>query len=391
MWGACNAQACPPACVPQAETCNRQDDDCDRIADDGFDVGAACTVGIGACARNGNKVCKADNSGTECNVVAGPRGVETCNNVDDDCDGRTDQDVIRSCQNGCADIEFCNAGQWGACGTQPQVETCNNHDDDCDGNVDDGLTRECRTNCGVGVETCIAGSWYNCSVRQATNEVCNNFDDDCNGQADDNLFRACQNGCGGIETCNAGVWSSCSVQPQPEVCDNDDDNCNDISDDGAVCPADHACQGGQCVCTAVNYWSPTSMSASDANATPALGVTLTGQIRKSGDGLQFRVCGEGNFVNQIHAFVTDELAGGVVYEGDLNGIGQQCTEWLLLDTNHIDVDESYGGDITIVSPAHCDDEWHPNDSSGNCWNPPEPGCGYCWFMSTGVMTRTCRE
>jgi PKD repeat protein len=41
------------------------------------------------------------------------------------------------------------------------TESCNDVDDDCDGVVDDGLQRAC---CGAGVAMCSAGAWSTCSV-----------------------------------------------------------------------------------------------------------------------------------------------------------------------------------------------------------------------------------
>ncbi len=80
-------------------------------------------------------------------------------------------------------------------------ETCNNVDDDCDGMVDDGLTRACMTTCGSGTERCAAGSWAGCTARAPVTEVCGNgVDDDCDGMIDD--------GCGGgpvtVPMCAAG-------------------------------------------------------------------------------------------------------------------------------------------------------------------------------------------
>ena len=79
-----------------AERCDGVDNDCDGQVDDGFDVGAACTVGVGACAATGVQVCGADGTGLSCTAVAGTPSVETCNGLDDDCDGVVDDACIPS-------------------------------------------------------------------------------------------------------------------------------------------------------------------------------------------------------------------------------------------------------------------------------------------------------
>ncbi|UCD34945.1 MAG: hypothetical protein JSU90_11735, partial [Nitrospiraceae bacterium] len=93
FWGACvqDVQA-------SAEVCgDGLDNDCDGATDNGFNVGANCTVGVGACQNTGKQVCRSDGSGTECNVSPLPAGTEgpaddpTCSDgVDNDCDGTTD-------------------------------------------------------------------------------------------------------------------------------------------------------------------------------------------------------------------------------------------------------------------------------------------------------------
>ena len=79
--------------TPSAETCDNLDNDCNGVVDNGFpDKGQFCTVGIGACMRGGVKICSVDGLGTICTAVAGTPGVETCGNgIDDDCDGTIDE------------------------------------------------------------------------------------------------------------------------------------------------------------------------------------------------------------------------------------------------------------------------------------------------------------
>lgn len=85
--GDCDDQ--DPTVFPGApELCDGADNNCNGTADEGFDLGTPCTVGIGACTRNGIKVCAPDESGTVCNATPGPPTTEICGNgVDEDCNG----------------------------------------------------------------------------------------------------------------------------------------------------------------------------------------------------------------------------------------------------------------------------------------------------------------
>src|SRR6185503_9450467 len=67
-------------CVPAPETCNRRDDDCDGMVDDGL---GTITCGTGACSRTVQNC--ADGFPQTC--TPGTPGTETCNGIDDDCDG----------------------------------------------------------------------------------------------------------------------------------------------------------------------------------------------------------------------------------------------------------------------------------------------------------------
>jgi len=151
-------------------------------------------------------------------------------------------------------------GAYGAspgatCACVASAETCNNRDDDCDGRVDDGLSRSCYTGpsgtagrgvCRNGTQTCGAGAWRSCSGQVVPSaEGCNNRDDDCDGRVDDGLSRSCYTGpagtsgrgiCrGGTQTCAAGAWGGCSGQvvPRAESCNRLDDDCDGMVDEGA--------------------------------------------------------------------------------------------------------------------------------------------------------------
>ncbi|RMH42932.1 MAG: hypothetical protein D6689_06720, partial [Deltaproteobacteria bacterium] len=77
--------------------CDGEDGDCDGVADDPFaDLGQECDNGaLGVCRDVGVRVCDpADPSRTVCDLSALPDpsspGPETCNGLDDDCDGVVD-------------------------------------------------------------------------------------------------------------------------------------------------------------------------------------------------------------------------------------------------------------------------------------------------------------
>lgn len=120
------------------ELCDGVDNNCDRTVDEGFDNGIGCTVGVGACQRDGVKICAPDENGTVCNASPGTPTAEVCNSIDDNCDGQVDEGLGEvSCGTGpCArTVAACVSGQPQTCtpGT-PGTEICQNGiDEDCNG------------------------------------------------------------------------------------------------------------------------------------------------------------------------------------------------------------------------------------------------------------------
>jgi hypothetical protein len=71
------------------ELCDGQDNNCNGAVDEGFNVGGACTVGIGACQNTGVLICAADGSGAQCTATPGSPSLEICGDgIDQDCNGQ---------------------------------------------------------------------------------------------------------------------------------------------------------------------------------------------------------------------------------------------------------------------------------------------------------------
>ncbi len=77
------------------ETCDSVDNNCDGQVDEGFpNLGSSCMVGVGACLATGTFVCSADGTTSVCDAVPGTPAAEDlfiCDGIDNNCDGRIDE------------------------------------------------------------------------------------------------------------------------------------------------------------------------------------------------------------------------------------------------------------------------------------------------------------
>jgi hypothetical protein len=138
-----------------AEVCDNRDNDCDGQSDEQVATnGDSCDTGLLGVCQSGALTCVRGNNNCTPSQTA---GTESCNGLDDDCDGETDENAdsealtaecysglagtagIGICQSG---LRICADGTFDACEGEvlPETEICNGLDDDCDGIVDDGFT-----------------------------------------------------------------------------------------------------------------------------------------------------------------------------------------------------------------------------------------------------------
>lgn len=142
----------------------------------------------------------------------------------------------------CAGQRICTVQGLSNCvGQMPDVETCNNVDDNCDGEVDNVgssfIGNQCKhTNqfgmCTGSITGCVKGKPV-CNAPEPAPESCNGIDDNCNGTTDEGL-------------CDDG--NECTT----DAC-NTDGSCKHAKltgtpcDDGNVCTTIEQCAAGVCV------------------------------------------------------------------------------------------------------------------------------------------------
>ena len=323
--GYCKQTNSPSACVEGVEqvcvpgaplseddaTCDGIDDDCDGRVDEDY-VAPAVLCGEGPCQAAGEVQCVDGGAASDCTPGAplAERDV-TCDGVDDDCDGRTDEEFeprdSRCGLGACAAMGrvTCSAGgeQDDCRPGDPGEECCNGVDDNCDGATDEpfepggegafrqgeeqlalGVVCEGEGQCGEGRVQCAwEGLSACCSADPgcvaaedpgvgASAESCNGLDDDCDGLVDEQLEPA-EDACAGQDgvcadgdtRCEGEQGWQCVVpdtyEEEETLCDGLDNDCDDEIDEQLVPPADApgclalgVCAGTQPECRGAEGW-----------------------------------------------------------------------------------------------------------------------------------------
>ncbi|MEZ4472463.1 MAG: putative metal-binding motif-containing protein [bacterium] len=284
-----------------AETrCDGLDNDCDGTADDDIDLTSDpqnCRFCNNICAYdNATGRCEdstcfladcqpgfhdADgNADNGCEYACNPTrdGVEACDQVDNDCDGRADEDfdqqrdpnhcggcnrpcalqhAVPACAEGVCAIEMCEQGwtnlngrvedgcEFECAPSNGGVEICDGLDNDCDGRTDEdfdlqtdlGHCGRCDRACGFanGVPACMGGE---CVLTMCAPGFYN-----VNGGLDDGCEYACVPTRGGVEACDQ-IDNDCDggidedFRNLPELCNQADDDCDGRIDEGFDLQAD---------------------------------------------------------------------------------------------------------------------------------------------------------
>lgn len=221
-----------------ARLCLKTEGDCEcRPSWSNLGLVTSCAEVLDDASCPGTRVCGATGL-TACSAL--PPSAEVCNGKDDDCDGQTDDIAPVACDNTnawgtCSGVTVCSPEGTQICGARiPGDELCNEVDDNCDGQTDesfsDCLPAGCVESDGIffetGAPTCVRGDCVYPNPRP-----CGRF--------------TCVGGGDSGDTC-ATVCTDDSVCIAAAHCDERTGTCVPDIQDGSPCVDQSDCASGHC-------------------------------------------------------------------------------------------------------------------------------------------------
>ena len=252
-------------CVPLTWECG-----CNGLAKQ-LGPGTVCQVANEHGACDGWRACGSEGL-TDCEAPLAE--AETCNEMDDDCDGDTDEGFanepcfVINKHGGCPGSTVCQDGESVCEGPEPAEDVCDGLDQDCDGTVDEGFpdtdvdgVLDCldKDDDDDGFDDDDDCAPLDPTIHPFATEVCDQVDNDCDSSTDEAGSEGCTNYYLDVDQDDFGdsaMPAACLCAPAPqafytatqpgdcddlqgsvhpdatEICNGADDDCDGLTDEG---------------------------------------------------------------------------------------------------------------------------------------------------------------